>query len=223
MTCRHMNGCMHRRRIHRLARDVHGVSTIEFAIVLPFFLFAIMGALEIGNYALTYQRLNALTAQMADAGARVPQEIDESDVAKIMMGANVNATTLDLRARGRIMLSSVQRNAANNGNWIRWQRCSGDKKAETSIYGPQDTGRTGPGMQGITYKGNTINPPAGSAVIIAETAYTYRPIIANGFINGIALDPDMRMQTAHIVRQRTALSIKNDAAAADADRNLCNT
>jgi hypothetical protein len=155
---------------------------IEFAYGLPIFLAMGFCCMEIANLAITRMRLSQLTLALADNAARVGtsnglmnKRVFESDIYDIFEGARLQSGTLDLQARGRMVVSTLQRNAAG-GQWIAWQRCLGAKPF-TPSYGVAGTGRTNTSYPGMGPSGREVQAPAGGAVMYIEIAYDYRALI----------------------------------------------
>ena len=188
--------------IRKIIKDKSGVAMIEFALMLPIFVLAVMGGMELAWEAVVRQKLQSIAASSADNAARVRNVIDESDISEIMVAARLNGTDIDLEQNGRLIISSIQRNASNTGNWIRWQRCFGTRTARSN-YGIEGTGQTNSSLARIGT--STIQPPTGNAIIIAEIEYRHEPLISNSFFG----EKVFRFETVYIVRDRQDLSIGN--------------
>lgn len=197
----------------RIARDEGGTAVVEFAMGMPLLLIAIMGGLEVANMALAHQQVNGIAKMVADTAARGRAAMDESVVQEIFVGAKDSNARLDFAHRGRIILSSVSNNAANNGQWIIWQRCTGSLNS-TSKYGAQDTGKTDdtlPTIGGKNVDGNQtvtgIAAPSANAIMFVEVEYTYQPLISSKFLG----TPKIRSEATFVVRERTNYGITNTA------------
>jgi Flp pilus assembly protein TadG len=193
-----------------ILRDRRGVSIIEFAIGLPMFLIAVLGGLEVANLTLTQQRVAAVASQVAQNAARGTQQIDEADINQIFTGAELAASGAPILEKGRIILSSVRLNAAGNGQWIDWQRCTGTDKTVKSVYGPEGKGKADTSLQqvgpapGIKAVGN-VN------IMVVEIRSAYQPIIGTAYA-AVGGGQIMKSVTAQVVRERTTMGIKNDGA-----------
>lgn len=189
--------------IKRMRECQSGVALIEFAITLPIFLFAIMGGMELAWEAITRQRIQKIAATTADNAARVRGAIDETDIHEIMTAARLNGKDLKLEERGRLIISSFQRNPSDKGDWIRWQRCIGQAEG-VSTYGIQGKGKNDSSLQGL--KGDSdMRPPPGVALMVAEVIYEHEPLITDSYLG----PRTFRYETAFIVRDRNDLGIGN--------------
>ena len=203
--------------LRRLHRDESGNQVIEFAIVLPALLTLGLGGIEVGNYSIASIRCSQIAASVADNAARARDTIDEADINEIMVGAKLIGSGIKFADNGRIILSSVEQNAAKNGYWIRWQRCFG-KKAVTSSYGVEGAGKTDATIQGMGPAGKQIAPAAGTALMFVEVVYDYQPIVSNRILGGRT----MNYTNAFNVRQRNDQELKNAGSISAANKSACN-
>jgi Flp pilus assembly protein TadG len=122
--------------------------------------------------------------------------------------------------------------------WIRWQRCAG-ALAATSSYGVPlngsgtavtDLDASGADhgaaegastIDGMGPAGNSIAAAPSTAVMVAEISYRYQPLVPAGLLKLIFGELTIRRVAAFNVRQRTAYSLRNDAALAGARRADC--
>ena len=200
----------------RLRRDERGIQLVEFAISIPVLLTLGLGGIEVANYAIANIRCSQIAMTVADNAGRVRDSIDEADVNEIMVGAKMIGTGVKFADNGRIILSSLEQNAAKNGQWIRWQRCAG-AKAATSSYGVQDSGKSDASLPSMGPAGNQIAALPGTAVMFVEVVYDYQPIVSNRLLGGRTL----RYTSAFNVRQRTDQSLKNGGNLATSATSAC--
>ncbi len=165
----------------RIRANVAGIAITEFAIILPFLLVLGTGGLEAANYVMTWRRVSDLTSMVADNASRLgaqsvltEQPVSETDINSVFTGARLQANSLDIPNNGRIILSSLERNA-DGGQWVRWQRCFGAHD-HAPLYGAEGAGETGTAFQGMGQAGSRVVSEAGSAVMFVEFAYKYEPL-----------------------------------------------
>jgi hypothetical protein len=160
-----------------LHRNCSGVAMIEFALSLPIILLMGLGGTELAHMAIARERVDQIAMLVADNAARVRDTIDENDVNDIMTGAKLVGQSIDFGNHGRIILSDVQNNPANNGQWIRWQRCAGAKNVSSS-YGAVNDGWQDTSLQaGVGPTGNKVTAATGTIVMFVEVVYDYQPIV----------------------------------------------
>lgn len=123
--------------------------------------------------------------------------------------------------------------------WIRWQRCAG-ALAKTSSYGlplngsggavtniddaiNEDHGATDTAstMDGMGPTGNRISASSGTAVMVVEVAYTYKPVVPVSLVTAVLGSLEVKRVTAFNVRQRTAYPLRNDGALSGTKRADC--
>ena len=189
--------------LKKLRQSQSGVSIIEFALALPVFVLAIVGGVELAWQAIARQQIQKIAATTADNAARMRGAIDETDIDEIMTAAKLNGKELEIAKRGRLIISSFQRNPTNTGDWIRWQRCMGEKKYK-SKYGPEGTGLLTSTLMGL--RGDSaMRPPPGVALMVAEISYDHEPLISDHYFG----KQTFTYETAFIVRDRNDLGIGN--------------
>ncbi len=172
----------------RLLRDRSGVALLEFALGLPVFLLLILAGAELTNYVSTRMRISQLTLHIADNAARIGsgsqlqvKKITEADINDVLTGAGTQAAELDLYARGRVIISSLEAMPAPNttGRYrVRWQRCRGQKRTHKSSYGVvgRSSGTNMEGMGPGPVSRQAI-APEGGATMFVEVYYEYEPLV----------------------------------------------
>lgn len=168
----------------RLARNVRAAVMLEMAFAIPFLVLVGFGGLEIANLTLTHTRISQLALNTADNAARIAAgsnltlpEIREVDINEVFAGAEQQVADLHVRTHGRIILSSLERNASGNGQTIKWQRCFGDKRNIVSAYGVEGTGKNDNNFKGMGPVGREVTAAAGTAVMFVEITYEYQPLL----------------------------------------------
>lgn len=193
--------------LNRLRTATSGLAVVEFALTAPVMIVLITYGLEASNIAISRVRVQTLTAGAADNAARVRESIDETDITELLMGAKTVGSNIEFATRGRVIISSIERNAADNGLWIRWQRCDGAKNYISTI-GLEDRGKTDNTLQTVGYDTRTVSPKAGTVMILVETAYDYKALFGD-YLYGAQTFKDYR---AYIVRQRSNNQPTNSTA-----------
>lgn len=179
-----------RRALRRLRGDEGGAALIEFALVLPVLVSMGMYGTEIAYLSSAGMEVSEVALTLVDNSTRLGQTdnsavtptISEADVDSVMSGAIRQGSTFDLQTNGRIILSSVERDATTGRQYIHWQRCSGELVA-ASKYG-NDTnlnGLNGAPIPGVGVSGATVTAPAGTAVMVAEVYYEYNGLFGSLF------------------------------------------
>src|SRR3546814_19008908 len=90
---------------------------------------------------------------------------------------------MDFKTHGRIILSSLERNA-DGGQQIHWQRCSGDLDVASS-YGEAGDGEEGTGFPGMGPDGADVTAAAGKEVMVGEVYYDSQ-LLRLGVSKGVA-------------------------------------
>jgi hypothetical protein len=182
---------MWKQRIRRpsgLGSDTSGVVIIELAYTLPFILLIGFGGMEIANLTLATTRVSQLTLSVADNAARIASgtnlvtpQIREVDINEVFTGAQLQSGDLNLQANGRVILSSLQVNNLG-GQWIKWQRCYGNRPSSPSTYGVTDAGLGVTTFPGMGKPGREVKAVAGGAVMFVQVYYTYQPLLFGAWL-----------------------------------------
>jgi hypothetical protein len=193
----------------RLGACDGGLAFIEFAMALPVLVTLGLVGLETANLAMAHLRVSNIAMLTADNAARVRDGIDEANVIELITGAKMTGDSIEFRQNGRIILSSVEPNqagynGASTGQWIRWQRCDGQRNVASS-YGPEGTGQNNASLQAVGPPGNRIAASAGTAIMLVEVVYDYQPLVSDTIFG----ERIIRYESAFNVRQRTNQAITN--------------
>lgn len=172
----------HRARGARLRRDQRASVLIEMAFCIPLLVLLGFGGLEMANLTLVHTRISQIGLSTADNASRIAvgsslslPRIREIDVNEVFTGADEQGRGLNIGTRGRIILSSLERNT-EDGQWIHWQRCFGGLDVDSS-YGVQGDGATGIDFPGMGAAGKEVTAPPGSAVMFVEIVYEYDALL----------------------------------------------
>ncbi len=167
----------------RLRGNSSGVAAVEYALTAPIVLTLFLSGAELTNYTIAKLRVSQIALHVADNGSRIGtdsplslKQISETEINDLLTGAKLQAGTLNLQGRGRVIVSSLEQMASPNQTkfYVHWQRCYGNKVWPSS-YGDQ-------GASMLTYFGpagkQVTSVPSGGAVIYVEVAYDYKPLIS---------------------------------------------
>lgn len=218
------------RLARRLRRDASGLALIEFGYSLPLLLGLSGYGLELANLANVNMQISQAANALADNVSRVGLEsalaktqLRESDINDGLIGVARQSGTMDVGTRGRVILSSLERNAGG-GQWIHWQRCVGTRTYASSfgVAGDGATGTSFPGMGPATARVTAPDPE--SAVMFVEIIYDYSPIFSTIYIN----NRQIRFHASYIVRDKRDLTanggtgITNPVSTPAAVAHTCN-
>ncbi|MEC3910891.1 TadE/TadG family type IV pilus assembly protein [Sphingobium sp. CR2-8] len=192
---------MFRNRVRSAIADQSGVSAVEFALGLPVLIALTMGGAEAANMAYTSQQLGDIATMSADSVGRVKESINNGTVTDILSAMKTISDKIDLRNRGRIIVSSIQPVVNDAGNVtnqkLRWQRCTG-ALVKSSAYSSTEGALLG--ADGIVVSSNRkIAASKDNEMIFVEVYYTYRPLISSAFLG----TPQMSAIAAISVRERS--------------------
>lgn len=195
-------------RLKSLGSDTSGVALLEFAFMLPILLLMSLAGAELTNYIITRMRVSQLALHIADNAARIgsgsqlqAKTINEADIYDLFEGANFQSEELDLKARGRVILTDVEPMEASTTRYkIGWTRCFGDQRSYVKKYPKPGDATTD--LTGIGPTGRQAIAPSGGATMFVEVYYKYRPLIETSFSPA----PDMIETAAMMVRDRRDLT-----------------
>lgn len=194
----------------RLARSRSGVAMVEFALTVPVLVLLGMGGAELANMTMAEMKVSEIALATADNASRLGQTdnssvaptITEDDVDSVMQGANDAGAGIGLGNHGRVILSSLEKDAATGKQYIHWQRCYG-AGTEKSRYG-DDTTNNGLNATPITGMGRAdaqVQAPSTSqAVMYVEVYYDYQPLFGTMFTKLIHSPDTISKEAAFLVR-----------------------
>ena len=171
----------------RLRRETGGVAMTELALAMPFLLVAGMWGTETANLAITHMRLNQLASHIADNASRIgdtstlsDRKIYEADINDLIYGAGMQSgLEISLYKHGRVIISGLQVDEDTGGQFIKWQRCKGEKNVP-STFGNEGDG-LGAAIDGMGPDGEEVVAQVGDGVVFVEITYDYQPLIGLGF------------------------------------------
>ena len=168
--------------VQRLASETGGIALTEFALSLPLLIILTASGLELSNYVSATKRVGDLAAMVADNASRMGMrsaglsvhQVSEAEINDVFTGAELQADLQAFNEHGRIILSSLQRNA-DDGQWIAWQRCFGNNGIGPR-FGMEGDGASGTSFPGMGPQDRRVQAPRGTAVMFVEVSYNYQPI-----------------------------------------------
>lgn len=188
-------------QLKHLYKAQSGVALMEFALVLPLFLLAGLYGVDVAYQASAQQKISHVALNAADNASRIGQgnntnvvpTLNATEVYAILVGALRQGKSIDLEKNGRVFISSLEENPANQEQYIHWQRCIGDLNV-TSAYGKAEER---PLPNGMGKPGKEIKAPSGYAVMYAEVYYEYKSLFGSLFMT----EPvRMKQEAAFLVR-----------------------
>ena len=204
------------RQLFGRGSDTRGMAMIEMAYTLPIMVLLGFGGLEIASLTLANTRISQIALTAADNAARIASgsnlaqpQVREIDINEVFTGSQLQSSDLNLLANGRIILSSLEVNP-QGGQWLRWQRCYGNRPGSPSTFGVQDTGATGTAFLGMGPPGRQVTAVPGSAVMFVEVIYTYQPLLYGQWLG----TQTIRSTAAFTVREPRELSMPYNPAPA---------
>jgi Flp pilus assembly protein TadG len=197
--------------MRKLLGSSSGVSTVELALTLPFILSIALYGIEVAYMNAVDMKLSEIALSLADNASRIGQTdnsvvtptVSEGDINEVMSGAQAQADGLEFATRGKIILTSLERDSATGRQYIRWQRCYGTL-ARQSAYGNATTrnGLTGTPLAGMGSGSTKITASANSAVMFVEIYYQYEGLLGTMFVG----NPVMRKEGAFLIRDNRNLT-----------------
>jgi Flp pilus assembly protein TadG len=190
---------LRRSKFAGLLADTCGASIIEFALTAPLLITLGMYGTEIAYMANVNMQVSQIATSVGDNASRIGQTdnssvtptVTEADINSVMSGAITQGHGINFATKGRIILSSLEKDAASGRQFIHWQRCKGIL-SRTSNY-PVGTGGSGPLGQG----GTTVTAPSTSAaVMFVEIFYRYDGLFGTTFVSNV----EFRQEVAFLTR-----------------------
>lgn len=182
--------------LHRLARDRAGVSIVEFALALPLFIGLMAAGLECANLMLSgvkVQRLATMTADMVAQRGASQAQISELQIYDLLSALDIAAEPLDMRERGRIVVTAVVGEDGNSDgtvdvNRIKWQRLDGGLVEAAPVLGCGQTATS------ATLKDDRqliLN----EAMFHTQVSYRYQPLFSQDLVDWFQI-PEIITRTA---------------------------
>ncbi|KHL26251.1 hypothetical protein PK98_07180 [Croceibacterium mercuriale] len=178
-----------RHLLRLLAGCRRGVSAVEFALALPLFV-GVMGAgIEVSFLLLAQvkvQRLATMTADLVARDGASDRRLSEAQVYDILYAMDVAASPLEIRNRGRVIVSAVMGQDENDDgegdvNQIMWQRFDGALTRAPQLMGCWSISDVAAGIP------RQLN--AGEPLFHAQVSYAYEPVFSDTFVQWLQVPP----------------------------------
>lgn len=163
-----------RTTFHKLQHNQQGLAYLEFALVLPMLMLLFLGGVELSRYIQAAQKTDKLTHTVVDLIAQAPT-ISEPELNQIMQAVEHIMTPYRFGDDGIIIVSCVGYDALGS-LVIKWQYKGGGSLERDSVIGEQGANPTLPEGFTVEQRDN---------VIIAETFFTFEPMINNMYADPI--------------------------------------
>ncbi len=141
---------------------------IEAAMLMPFFLAIVVGAVETARYVTIHQKMERATVTLSDLVSRSPG-LTEAQIQDIFFATTTIMSPYSMTTDGRVVISSVTKPVGNPAR-VTWQRSGSGNLGVTSRVGVTNGNASLPA--GFTLQDN-------ESVVIAEIFYDYEPMFLN--------------------------------------------
>ena len=153
----------------RFLRDRRGVSMLEFSMIAPVMILMFFGVAEVGQGIVAQRRTMHVTSAIGDLTAQA-SSVSDSDVNNIFDAGSQIMTPLTATGLG-MRLTQVTTNA----------------KLQPIVVWSKGTGGLAANTVGATYTlPSGIATVASQSVVIAESTYTYAPLMGYVVKNGMS-------------------------------------
>lgn len=150
----------------------HGSAVLEFAVILPFFVFLLIGSVELSRFIIINQKLEATSTTLADLATQ-GSNISRTSLKQVANAANIMMNPYSAGSTSVVFSSAAtQRNPQRpcrrrNQPCITWQ------------YEPMGADRSRIGSAGgAPSLPNRYVVQSGQNVIVAEMFYHFKPLFA---------------------------------------------
>jgi len=184
---------------NRLVKDNSAVAMLEFALLLPMLMMMTLGSFEVGRYALLTQKLDRISATMADLVARA-EALSADEVDNLFNSTDFLAQPFDFSTSGMVVVTSVVGRAGQEPLII-GQRARGTITGVSSKIGSNGGAALLPTVF-TDVGGQTLAD--GEGVIVSEVFFSYSPYFtgAGGKFLGVQILKDMVIYRQAFFRPR---------------------
>ncbi len=154
-------------------KDKSAVAILEFAMLLPVLLLLTVGSFEVGRYALLTQKIDRISATIADLVARA-EALTADEVDNLLDATDYLAQPFEFNNSGMVVVTSI---VGRDGQEpiIIGQRSRGAIAGEASKIGSDGGEAT---LPGVFTDGTGQTLADGEGVIVTEVFYSYVPYFA---------------------------------------------
>ncbi len=179
--------------LRRCRRDTRGMAVVEFAMLLPFLFFLLVGTVEISQVLTIDRRVTQIASSTADLVAR-EKTITTAEINNIMTIARVLMEPYDPTLL-RITLLNVGANITNASNTkVCWS------------YNFQGGANTYADNAAYTLPAGVVDK--GSSVMVAEVHYYYTPLIFKIFVETALDNSSTAIQDKFYLKPRQSAMIQ---------------
>ena len=164
------------RLLQGFRKDQHGSVLVEIAMSISIITGIVMGGFELARFSLVHQKMNRLSAVMADLITRA-ERLNRADFCNTFNAASFITDPFSMVNDGQVILTYVEGIAPNPGdppvNEVVWQELGPGTLAVTSSVGSVGPGATLPNGRALD---------EGEGVVVAEVFYEFSPILVDDLI-----------------------------------------
>ena len=161
--------------LKRFLRDKSAVAIVEFAMILPVLLVMTVGSFEVARYAFLTQKLDRISATLADLTARA-EALTAAEVDNLFNSIEHLAQPFSFDEEGMVVISSVVGRAGLDPLII-GQKIQGEIPDHDSKIGTNGETATLPGVF-TDEDGQTLKD--GEGLIVTEVFYSFAPYFTGG-------------------------------------------
>ncbi|MEM7172734.1 MAG: TadE/TadG family type IV pilus assembly protein [Pseudomonadota bacterium] len=157
----------------RFWRERRGAAMVEFAFMAPVLALLALGGAEAGRYVLAQQKVSRMASNISDLTSREPQ-LSNQDIDQVFDAAEFIMSPFSVGGNTIVIISSVSKDADGDPVLVNWQRSGAGSMADPSRIGVPGGNATLP---------NGVDLRAGQDAIIAESFYSYEPLVGSDIFN----------------------------------------
>ncbi|MCC3859720.1 TadE/TadG family type IV pilus assembly protein [Pseudemcibacter aquimaris] len=169
-----------RNKISSVIKDVKGVVSIEFALILPLLIMLLLGSVDLAHFLMAHQRISRAAYTISNLVTQMEEGLSESQVSDMMLALDQTSRPFSISNDGVATLTAVMGETNGNSRKLRnyrvaWKRCFG-AKSSSSKYGAANSVIE---LDSGVIPDNMVVENL-QLVVIAEVEYDFEPMI--GFL-----------------------------------------